>query len=223
MNHLAHLLVTPAHPCGWVGALLGDIVKGELGKTLAPDLRHALQLHRAVDTYTDNHPAVKTSKQRLGSDFRLISGVMIDVYYDYILANNFDRFCAKPLDLFCQDVYRGLSLVDGPLPQLLDHLRSGQVRFKIRMRPASHHSDPEQSDSGLAELERSIARMVKNDYLADYRKPETVQLALLRMAQRLTRPTRLAQGYSVLLANRAGLEQDFLRFFPELLAFVESR
>lgn len=68
-----------------------------------------------------------------------------------------------------------------------------------------------------------FARMAAQDWLASYRDSASVALALDRMAQyRLRQPNPLAGAGEELLREYAGLEADFLAFFPDALAFAET-
>jgi acyl carrier protein phosphodiesterase len=56
---------------------------------------------------------------------------------------------------------------------------------------------------------RPVARrIIRYDWLAAYRKPETIRFVLERMAGRLTRPNLLAQGHRELARCGKGLESD---------------
>ena len=60
---------------------------------------------------------------------------------------------------------------------------------------------------------RPVARrIIRYDWLASYRKPETIRFVLERMAGRLTRPNLLAQGHRELVRCGKGLENDCLDF-----------
>jgi acyl carrier protein phosphodiesterase len=68
---------------------------------------------------------------------------------------------------------------------------------------------------------RPVARrIIRYDWLAAYRKPETIRFVLERMSGRLTRPNLLAQGHRELVRCGEGLEadcQDFLASAAEIL------
>jgi acyl carrier protein phosphodiesterase len=46
-------------------------------------------MHHFVDKFTDTHFLVKTSRNKIESHFRLLSGVFVDVFYDHFLARDF--------------------------------------------------------------------------------------------------------------------------------------
>jgi len=97
MNWLAHLLLAEPNPELRLGNLLGDLVKGEERKILNPQLQRGLECHQAIDIFTDKHSIVKCSKKRLDPQYRRFAGILVDVFYDYILANNWDDYSDRSL------------------------------------------------------------------------------------------------------------------------------
>ncbi len=112
MNHLLHFLLARDDDDLRLGSLLGDIVKGRVERYdhpgTTPRLRTGIQLHRAIDSFSDQHPAVRRSKQRLAPSYGRLSGVIVDVFYDHLLARTWPAHHPQPLPEFTQDVYRTL-------------------------------------------------------------------------------------------------------------------
>ncbi|MCC0177441.1 DUF479 domain-containing protein [Waterburya agarophytonicola K14] len=100
MNWLAHLLLAESNPEVSLGNLLGDLIKGEAREALNPTLQRGLECHQAIDIFTDKHPLVKRSKQRISNEYRRFAGILIDVFYDYILANNWQHYSNVSLEEF---------------------------------------------------------------------------------------------------------------------------
>ncbi len=108
MNYLAHLALAPNSPAARIGNLLGDFVKGteaSLRIKLPDDLVDGIILHRAIDKYTDAHPAFLASKQLLAPERRRYAGVVIDLIYDHFLSIHWDDYYDQPLDDFTQEIY----------------------------------------------------------------------------------------------------------------------
>lgn len=112
MNHLLHFLLARDDDDLRVGSLLGDIVKGRVARYdhpgTTPRLRTGIQLHRAIDSFSDQHPAVRRSRQRLAPTYGRLSGVIVDVFYDHLLARTWPAHHPQSLPDFTQDVYRTL-------------------------------------------------------------------------------------------------------------------
>jgi acyl carrier protein phosphodiesterase len=112
MNHLLHFLLARDDEDLRLGSLLGDLVKGRVARYDHPGatvrLRTGIQLHRTIDSFSDQHPAVRRSKRRLAPRYGRLSGVVVDIFYDHVLARTWDAHHRQPLPVFTQDVYRTL-------------------------------------------------------------------------------------------------------------------
>jgi acyl carrier protein phosphodiesterase len=106
MNFLAHALLAGNHPNLIVGGVAGDWIKGSLPGTLPGDLAQGVALHRAIDSYAETHPAFRQSRARISPARRRYAGVLVDVFYDHLLARNWDALHPQPLDEYCATVYR---------------------------------------------------------------------------------------------------------------------
>lgn len=67
-------------------------------------------------------------------------------------------------------------------------------------------------------LQRMVPMMSQHDWLTSYGDIDTVGLALERIGTRLSRPGLLDGSQADVEKHYQGLEQDFLRFFPEVVA-----
>jgi acyl carrier protein phosphodiesterase len=105
MNFLAHALLAGDTPALIVGGVVGDWIKGPLPGSLPADLSRGVALHRAIDHYAESHPAFKRSRARVSAERRRYAGVLVDVFYDHLLARNWDDIHGQPLDEYCAAVY----------------------------------------------------------------------------------------------------------------------
>jgi acyl carrier protein phosphodiesterase len=64
--------------------------------------------------------------------------------------------------------------------------------------------------------------MIETDLLVSYRETSGIAQALRGISTRLSRPNPLASGITALQAEYHGFEEDFLAYFPEVLAEFES-
>jgi acyl carrier protein phosphodiesterase len=117
MNWLAHLYLSDTDTEHRLGNLLADFVKGSARQRLGPGLRRGLECHKVIDFFTDMHPVVFRSKQRIGEPFRRFAGVLVDVFYDHLLARNWDSFAAVPLNAFTAEIYASFLSYSGELPE----------------------------------------------------------------------------------------------------------
>ena len=112
MNFLAHFVLSGDDDELRLGNLLGDVVKGRVEHYDHPGasarMRTGIRLHRTIDSYSDTHPVVRRSKQRIAERYGRLSGVIVDVYYDHVLAREWRIHGEGELDVYTADVYRTL-------------------------------------------------------------------------------------------------------------------
>lgn len=88
MNYLAHAYLSFGLPDVVLGNLISDFVKGKQQFDYPAPIRIGITLHRAIDSFTDSHPATKRAKTCFRPDYGLYSGALTDVAYDHFLAND---------------------------------------------------------------------------------------------------------------------------------------
>ena len=109
MNFLAHLWLTEHARLPLAGAILGDTLRGPLPPEMPPDLAQSVRLHRRVDAATDRHPRVQAARTRFGAGARRYSGILIDVLFDHLLAQDWARYHPEPLDAFVERAARDVA------------------------------------------------------------------------------------------------------------------
>ncbi|WP_432721350.1 ACP phosphodiesterase [Jeongeupia wiesaeckerbachi] len=92
MNYLAHALLAGPAPADRAGGVAGDFVKGLLPGALPADLAAGVALHREIDAFADLHPAFAASRARVSPVRRRYGGIMVDLFYDHLLAVHWARF-----------------------------------------------------------------------------------------------------------------------------------
>lgn len=105
MNWLAHLYLSEPNPAFRIGNILPDLVPPAALAGLSEDFLRGARQHRQIDAFTDRHPVVRRSIQRIDPSFRKFGGIIVDVLYDHFLAREWDRFSAVPLQTFADAVY----------------------------------------------------------------------------------------------------------------------
>lgn len=85
--------------------LFGDFVKGSDLSHYPSIIQDGITLHRNIDQYIDNHPKVKELLHQLYEDLPKISGVAIDLYFDHLLARNWEQYHHEDLHQFIHSFY----------------------------------------------------------------------------------------------------------------------
>jgi acyl carrier protein phosphodiesterase len=105
MNFLAHaFLAHPSIPLT-IGNFIGDFVKGKQLELYNPEISKGIIMHREIDTFTDNHPYFKQSRNRIRDKYSHYSGVIIDLFYDHFLAKNWMAYSDISLNRFTLNLY----------------------------------------------------------------------------------------------------------------------
>jgi acyl carrier protein phosphodiesterase len=117
VNFLAHAYLSFGDPGLIVGNMVSDFVKGASQHAYPEEIRKGIRLHRAIDAYTDAHPATLEAKQVFRADYRLYATAFVDVVYDHFLASDTERFTDDSLSSFVDGVYRTLDAHEILLPQ----------------------------------------------------------------------------------------------------------
>lgn len=105
MNYLAHLYLADRTGTSLAGSLLGDVVRGPLEGRYGAELERGIHLHRRIDSFTDRHPRVLAAKARLRPPYRRYAGILLDVYFDHCLAQNWNAWHPQSLEDFAANTY----------------------------------------------------------------------------------------------------------------------
>ena len=104
MNLLAHALLAAPDADLMLGSLIGDFVRGRIDPALPPQVRAGVALHRAVDAYTDAHADVAAARALFAPPFRRYAGILLDMWFDHLLARQWSRFGEGDLGEFSERV-----------------------------------------------------------------------------------------------------------------------
>lgn len=128
MNFLAHAVLAGADPALIVGGVVGDWIKGPLPGTLPADLARGVALHRAIDSFAEGHPAFRASRARVSPARRRYAGVLVDIFYDHLLARDWAEHGPAPLPAYCAGIYRHIAERLDELPAPAHHALQLMVR-----------------------------------------------------------------------------------------------
>lgn len=108
MNFLAHIYLSGDNDLIKIGNFMADGIRGKHFAHLAPDIQKGVNLHRAIDTFTDAHPVFRQSTKRLHEKYHHYAGVIVDVVYDHFLAKNWAKYSTEDLGDFVNNFYASL-------------------------------------------------------------------------------------------------------------------
>ncbi len=131
MNFLAHIYLSGDDDDIKIGNFLGDFVKGRLNKLTnaqySEGVIKGMALHREIDFFTDNHLLVRQSIDRLQPKYHKFSGIVIDMFYDNVLAKNFHQYSAISLEEYAQNFYELLEKRKTEIPEPMERMVKSMV------------------------------------------------------------------------------------------------
>lgn len=109
MNYLAHAFLSGPNNEVLTGNMMGDSVKGNLYSAhYSESICEGILLHRFIDDFMDTHAVTKIGKKRIWPNYRHYSGVVLDLYYDHLLAKNWSILMDIDLQEFSDQIYQRL-------------------------------------------------------------------------------------------------------------------
>jgi acyl carrier protein phosphodiesterase len=204
MNFLAHLHCSPNHKLVRVFNFTGDGFRGTSWKTQAtPEKIIGIELHRFIDSFTDEHHTSKKAKAVLREHAGKTAPIALDLFGDYFLHKYWNQIkVLQPftseltVEAFIQTCY---SQIDAA-----DHLLEGKA---ARMWPF----------------------MRNENWLMDYKNLSGIKRAAMGMSQRHPAIKPLGVFFNGLTEGSPSYlaaESWFLSFYPELVTactkFVED-
>lgn len=129
MNFLAHLYLSGTQPLVIVGNFMGDAVKGRDLSRFPAALEQGIRLHRAIDHFTDSHPLQRAGRERSRAYAGRYSGVVMDLFYDHLLARDWERWHPDPLPVFAQRMYKLLQENEHLMPERTKQMLPYMVQY----------------------------------------------------------------------------------------------
>ncbi len=131
MNFLSHLYLSGDSEGIIIGNFIADAVKGNNLGHFSEDIQKGIVLHRKIDSFTDSHPIVEQSKQRLRGNYKKYASVIVDIYYDHYLARNWEEYSDIGLQQFTQNIYRLIQAHHSVLPEKSAHFAKYMIEYNI--------------------------------------------------------------------------------------------
>lgn len=166
MNHLAHFLLAQQRPSLEVGAFLGDFVKGNLRGQFPDEIEDGIRLHRKIDAFTDTHAMVKRSCDRIDPSLRRFAPIMIDIFFDHLLANNWQAYHDRSLSEFSDRVFANLENCASWIPEPVTQVARRMKQYNV----LASYADPGFLRPVLTRLSQRLKR--DNPLAESYREFE---------------------------------------------------
>jgi acyl carrier protein phosphodiesterase len=144
MNYLAHCVLSGKDPEVLFGNFIADSVRGRAASGYPLRMLRGIQLHRAIDTYTDAHPLVRHSKSLLWATQKHYAAVVVDLVYDHFLAAHFEQLFKRSLWHYTQEVYAIIDSFAAYMPPRVQHffpyMKKQNWLYEYRRREGLHRA-----------------------------------------------------------------------------------
>jgi acyl carrier protein phosphodiesterase len=144
MNYLAHAYLAFNNPELTVGNMIADFVKGNQWQQYEEGIQQGIQMHRAIDTFTDQHPATLAGRKYFQDSCGRYSAVFIDIVYDHFLATDKTIFTDASLAEFSQQVYKILqnnySILPPAFQQMFEYMHTHDWLYNYRLMDGMYKS-----------------------------------------------------------------------------------
>jgi acyl carrier protein phosphodiesterase len=104
MNYLAHLALSYPSAGLVVGNFIGDHVRNKDLDKFTKEVQLGIDMHRSIDNFTDTHISSINMRKKLFEEYRHISRILVDIYYDHFLAFSFEMMHHQSLEKFNNNV-----------------------------------------------------------------------------------------------------------------------
>jgi len=149
-----------------LGNLAGDMIRNAELEDLHPEVRKGVQVHRAIDSFTDRHDEIRDLVSVLRPVHGKYAPVAVDVILDYVLSSDWEHHTGLPFDVFTGWVYEtiddyGHLLPDRVLPrvtgmrthQWLEQYRTQDGLLHVLKRMDQRARFPSRFAEGLQDLD----------------------------------------------------------------------
>lgn len=128
MNFLAHIYLSGDRDLVKIGNFVADGIRGKKYLVYPPEVQKGILLHRSIDTFTDSHPTVRKSTKKLHRNYSHYSGVIVDIFYDHLLAKNWKDYSQVPLNIYVEEFYKLLHEHLDILPDRIKDMMPSMIR-----------------------------------------------------------------------------------------------
>jgi acyl carrier protein phosphodiesterase len=133
MNYLAHSFLSNHNEGLLIGNFIADHIPGNHFENYSAEIIEGIRMHRRIDAFTDSHVKFLESKRFFYKGFEKYSGILVDIYFDHLLAKNFSSYSSDSLSDYCLKVYevynKNLHLLPESSAGFLSYVLQNNVYF----------------------------------------------------------------------------------------------
>ena len=198
MNHLAHFYLSENKEDIMIGNFIADFITNKELPHFTEGVQRGIMLHREIDAFTDSHPLVKQSTKRLHPFHHKYAPVIVDIYYDFLLAKNWATYAPHSPEKPSRIV------------ELTDFIENIYQLLKKR-----HNELPEK-------LKKRLPYMIKNNWLMTYTTLAGLCDTFERVERQAAFPGNFGNATNHLEIYMEEFDEEFNNFFPDLRAMSKK-
>lgn len=196
MNHLAHFFLSGDNEDLAIGNFVADFISNRELPQFTEGVKQGIMLHREIDAFTDAHPIVKQSTKRLHPFHHKYSPVIVDIYYDFLLAKNWNKYADGDHSVWNDDLRSFINKMYNLLTE-----RHLELPLKLRKR---------------------LPHMIADDWLMRYSTYEGLHRAFLMIEKHAAFPGNFGNAATHLEMYLEEFDAEFNLFFPDLQGHVSA-
>lgn len=110
------------------GNYVADFITNSQLAAFPENIQKGVLLHRAIDSFTDNHPVIQSCNARLRPSQRKYAPVVTDIIMDYMLSLHWAEFHHEPLADFAVGIYTTLEAYFPVFPEKVQVLLPKMIK-----------------------------------------------------------------------------------------------
>lgn len=127
MNFLAHCYLSCSDEELLVGNFIADFLKGNDLAVYPQRIQEGVQLHRAIDRFTDDHALSVKLRELIRHSQGKYASVAVDLVWDYYLSQNWSLYSGASLQDFADQTYLALGKYKDVFPGKLKSMYSNML------------------------------------------------------------------------------------------------
>jgi len=134
LNYLAHCFLSCSTEEILIGNFIADSINRRSSLTFSPEITKGIELHKKIDSSTDNHPRVKEAVLMLREKHGKYAPVVSDIMWDYYLAKNWSLYANESLEDFTCRTYNIFRKYKSQMPARMSNNIDSMIAENFLMR-----------------------------------------------------------------------------------------
>ncbi|MFL5729897.1 MAG: ACP phosphodiesterase [Cytophagaceae bacterium] len=130
MNFLTHLFFSTDSVDNTRGLIIGNTAKENHLSKYNLDILKGIALDMQISNFSEDNPAFNNSRQRINSKYLAFSSFLVNIFYDHLLAKNWDKYSTVSMEEFSGKIYETITTHRNSFPYKIRKFAPEMVRNK---------------------------------------------------------------------------------------------